>query len=505
MLGPNLAHDYFWSSSGATIPYWRPLTKASWLVEYQLGGGATWPFFAVQLGWLLVALLGVQRLVRQLDGSPRAAAVAALLLALHPSLVEPVALVMARSDVAAGAGLILAVVGFVDWLRGARLGLVAHLLGVVLALGSKEASVVVAPLVVLLWLAIERPLEVRSLLRIAPSIVLVGVYLVLRRAVLADADPGALGFDLLRVSVAGAAYLRQLAPLALESSIRNLPRAEASSTRALVGSLVTWLALAALAAALLQRRFRRRDLRWQWLLLATLLPLAPVLLVKKVYVPSIEGKLPLADRWLLPSLLFSSVAMGLLFDRVARLRPRFGAALLLVVVGWAGARLLLVGGELAPYATELALLDKEDATFARTPEAYRTEEDRCRAADRQMIRAAARNDVEAAQASMRSRPSSCAARVDATFNLLSLLVRNRRFGDARPLVDALLPRSAELDERNLGPFAYLAGTVLAETGDGGRAERLLLEALARAVEQQGRTADAHTWSTRAQQCRAQPR
>ena len=25
-----VVHDYFWSSSGSMIPYWRPLTKLSW-------------------------------------------------------------------------------------------------------------------------------------------------------------------------------------------------------------------------------------------------------------------------------------------------------------------------------------------------------------------------------------------------------------------------------------------------------------------------------------------
>ena len=46
-----LTHDYFWSSSGALIPYWRPLTKLSWLVEAQaFGRGSALGFHAVQLG-----------------------------------------------------------------------------------------------------------------------------------------------------------------------------------------------------------------------------------------------------------------------------------------------------------------------------------------------------------------------------------------------------------------------------------------------------------------------
>jgi hypothetical protein len=37
-LWENLRHDFFWSSLGANIPYWRLLTKACWLLEVQLFG-----------------------------------------------------------------------------------------------------------------------------------------------------------------------------------------------------------------------------------------------------------------------------------------------------------------------------------------------------------------------------------------------------------------------------------------------------------------------------------
>ena len=153
-LWPNLTHDYFWSSSGASIPYWRPLTKGSWLVEQQLGAGAPIVFHAVQLGWLLAAMVAVQALVRRLGGSALAAGAASLLFALHPSLVEPTALVMARSDLVATAGLGGAVVGFLDWRDGKRWGLALHVAALVVALGSKESAVLARPSVRLLWLTL---------------------------------------------------------------------------------------------------------------------------------------------------------------------------------------------------------------------------------------------------------------------------------------------------------------------------------------------------------------
>ena len=65
-LWANLTHDYFWSSSGNTLPYWRPLTKAAWVVEHVLFGGWAGGFHLVQVGLHAVATLGVFFLAREL-------------------------------------------------------------------------------------------------------------------------------------------------------------------------------------------------------------------------------------------------------------------------------------------------------------------------------------------------------------------------------------------------------------------------------------------------------
>lgn len=517
-LVPNLAHDYFWSSSGASIPYWRPLTKASWLFEWQLGGGATWVFFVVQLVWLAAAAIGVAGLVRRLDGGAVAGAIAALLFALHPAVIEPAALVMARSDLVAAAALVWSLCGFLDWQRGERGGLALHVVALLVALGSKESSVVVLPLAALLWLATAPTIQRRDLARLLPAAGSIALYLSLRASVLRGAASAGVTFDTLRLGVAGARYLRNLVPWSLSSSIRNIPIAEAESAGELVWAALAWAVLLLVAVVLVFRLARHGERRGVWLLVAALLPLLPVLLVKKVYVPSIEGKLALADRWLLGSLLFSSIAVALAGDGLRRAWPRATWPLFAMATVWCGARLVILPSQLAPYANEQALLDKEDETYRATPDPYRTIEDRCRAADRAMLRAAAANRLDEAESAFRDQPAPCAARVDATFNLLALQVRNRRFLAARPLVDALLPRTAELDERNQAPFAYLAGEVLVETGDPARGQKLLeqaiargvrtcavLAALGRAFELQGNAADASLAKARAQECYNRPR
>ncbi len=95
-LWGNLTHDYFWSSSGNHIPYWRPLTKASWLLEVAAWGRNPAGFHVVQVAWLLVGVAGVQALARALGVSRLWAALAGLMFGLHPVAVEPTCLIMAR-------------------------------------------------------------------------------------------------------------------------------------------------------------------------------------------------------------------------------------------------------------------------------------------------------------------------------------------------------------------------------------------------------------------------
>ncbi len=145
-LWPTLTRNYFWSSSGAAIPYWRPLTKLSWLLEYQLFAG--WPggYMLVQLGWFLLGVLGVQGLARGLGCARSWAATAGLLFGLSPVAIEPVCLLMARSDVVAGTAAVWSVLAFLRWqARGSAAWAALHLVAAVLALASKESAVILAP------------------------------------------------------------------------------------------------------------------------------------------------------------------------------------------------------------------------------------------------------------------------------------------------------------------------------------------------------------------------
>jgi hypothetical protein len=306
-LWENLRHDYFWSSSGAHIWYWRPITKASWVLEYQLFQGDPGGFALVQLGWQLLAVLGVQILARSLGVARRWSVLAGLLFGLSAVAIEPVSLVMARSDVVCAGATLWAVASWHRWASGGRhLWASLHLLCVALALGSKETGVIIAP-VITLWTLLrrleagssrrERAGFLRELISVTPSWAFSAVYLAARWQVLRSQSGAnfvtSLSADPLRIFASLARYLQNLLPFRLSSTIRNLPHAEAES----LGYLLTAALTAASAIALLAWFVRRSNFDALALAAMTLLALAPVLVVGKMAVTGITDKYPRADRW----------------------------------------------------------------------------------------------------------------------------------------------------------------------------------------------------------------
>ncbi|MCO4764493.1 MAG: hypothetical protein KC502_23490, partial [Myxococcales bacterium] len=95
-----LTHDYFWGSSENTIPYWRPFTKLSWLVEAQIWGHErAAPFHLTGVLWHAAGAVAIGWLGRCMGVGPVLAAAAGVAYGLHPAPMEPVSLLMARSDV----------------------------------------------------------------------------------------------------------------------------------------------------------------------------------------------------------------------------------------------------------------------------------------------------------------------------------------------------------------------------------------------------------------------
>jgi hypothetical protein len=470
-LWANLTHDYFWSSSGNFIAYWRPLTKASWLLEAQCFGTWAGGYHLVQVAWQLAGVIGVVALARRLGSAPVWASFAGLVYGLHPAVAEPTSLIMARSDVVAATGCVWSVVAWLGFREAKRPAWgVAHVAALLLAFGSKETSVFLVPLLVA-WAALERVWGAERWQ--APTLLPVGVvaaaYLVGRRLVLGDAALPRVGLEPLRVLVGGGRYLLALLPLSPTAGVRNMSLAEAGSTVSLLTAAAAWLvALAGLAWAA-----QKRHIAACGLLLWVGAALAPVLLVEQLAVPNVAGKLALADRWLLPSLAAFSVLVAVVLERARR--PLLRITIVAASVVWAVAGFLIAPTAHARYRDEGALLALEEQRYDDIPDAFHTVQDRCQHHERGVVAALQQRAFEEAYRRSEALPAECRARDESRFNLLSALVETGRMAEARPVVEGLLARPPH-DSRNVAALSVLAGRTLLATGDPVRAERLLLEA-----------------------------
>ncbi len=459
-----VSHGYFWSSSGEVIGYWRPLTKASWLVETLAGGGAPAVHHVVQVAWLLVGVIGVQALGRDLGLRPAVAMCAALLVGLHPAAIEATCLVMARSDVVAMAAMIWAVLFWrLAWRTRQVRWMALELMALAVALGSKEVGVVTPVIFGLFWAADRgwRSGWRRSLVALGPAAALALVYLILRSAVLGDGSGTQLALDPLRWFATGGGYLAGLAPFRLETGIRNLPVAEATAAMTILRHGAAWAALLGITAwAALRRPERLPLVGWMALVMA------PVLLVEAINVPNIAGKFPMADRWL-----FHAVAPAalLLAALAAELRGAWAIRILSgVFTLWVAATLALSGDTHHWYRDSRALLERDAAAFAATPAEYRTPQDRCVQFERQLlvdIWDAGDGPIEDLDARLGEYQTTlgCQAGSDLMFNLASHHIRRGEHPRARPLLRALL------DGGRLGreeaAARLLAGVVEVHAGD----------------------------------------
>ncbi len=480
MAWQQVVHNYFWSSSGNIIPYWRPWTKLSWYWEYQLFGPSPAGFMAVQLAWHLLGILGVQLLARALGATRAVAALAGLWFALHPVAVAPVCMLMARSDVVAACAMVWLAVGWVRWCGGGGapwLALAA--LALALGLGSKE-TVVVAPAILAGWVLVRQ--DARASLRrwapaLAGSALMAGGYLLCRRAVLESDAAGlqavAVELEPARLWASLAMYCRSLWPFIFTSGVRDVPLSEASSVPFAVRGLV---ALGA-AAAVGVWAARRREWEWLWLMGWAGVALGPVVVAAGIHVPGADGKYPLADRWLYhalgPAMLLCALALGELMRRIeSRLRVARAVAALLVA-GCCGLWLAGSGDATREFASVDGMLDNEDrAYYHATPASHRTEQDECRFLDRKVVRALRAGDHAAVLDRSARLTARCGETPERGHPVLSSLVTLGRFKEAEPLARRLM-RAPPTDRRGHAAIARLAGQVFLRVGAPADAEAAL--------------------------------
>ncbi|WP_318258653.1 glycosyltransferase family 39 protein [Geobacter anodireducens] len=172
-------------------PYYRPLNRASYLLDFQLFGMNPAGFHAVNMVLHALNVLLVYLLGRRLFSAGPAALVAALLFAVHPINVETVTFISARNNLFA---LFFALSCFLAFLRGRDTGgWPWHLAGALLlflGLMCKETALMV---IVPVFLYAIRPFHgtgdresdlFRPGLSLLPYIAAIAIYLLMRSAAL---------------------------------------------------------------------------------------------------------------------------------------------------------------------------------------------------------------------------------------------------------------------------------------------------------------------------------
>lgn len=460
-----ISTDYFSAASGETIGYWRPFTKLSWLYETLLAGG--WPgiHHIVSVFWLAVGAAGVSTLAMALRLPAWAAALAGVLVAVHPVAIEPTALIMARSDVVCFAGVAWAQVGFVRWLQnGSWLALTGALLATLLAWSSKEAAVVLVPLAGLYAAAHalqsgslslfreNTPLPpaddarntstaatpsrshiTRSVLLLTSVAIVSAVWMLLRSQIVVG-DGSSVTVAPLRILTGLGIYLSGSVPLIWSPDIRNVSIAEALDTSRLLTASAATLSLLVLTAVFARTRATAALLMLAWWGGS----LAPVLLQSDMSVPGAEGHLVYSDRWALQAV----AAMALLVVAgVARLKHvLFQRVVVIVLLLWALAMVIVAPVQRAPYRDGYTMLDVEDVDYEATPEQYRTPSDTCRYVQRAILRAHHRGAIDEVLAGwdLYRGALQCGQGGDVLITVLGTLVGANRFDAALSVAEEIV-------------------------------------------------------------------
>jgi len=368
--------SHLWANAGnfdRESNYYRPLFLLWLRLNYALFGldAACWHASSLALHLLSVwlAYLAALRLLALADwgcSQRRAiAAVTALIFALHPAHVEPVAWLSAASELLLAIFLLIAFIAYAESRSaGKPLWIAISLASFALALMAKETAIMFVPLVLGCELG-RREHKVSLLRRLGrglssslPWASVAVVYLLVRRVVL-----GSLGHTQVQV---GTAVVLKTLPELLWFYVRHLlwpwPLAEfydvfyVNSARArefVVPALA--IAVVILALVVWARRSRAAQMATLWILL----PLLPVLDVALLRFNALA-----ADRYLyLPSFGFCVLAAILLLRLVElpRLR-RWALAIVLLPAGLMGAS---AARQAAPWENDLLLYQDAVAVAPR--------------------------------------------------------------------------------------------------------------------------------------------
>jgi protein O-mannosyl-transferase len=307
----------YWPEHGRFAGLYRPLTIASFAVQWSIAGGGAWLFHLVNVALHATASLLVLFLLRATAWTGAALA-GALIFALHPVHTEAVANVVGQAELMSAVAVLAACLVWVRraWSPRARIFVVA--LFYAIGMLAKEHAVVLPGLLVLLDVALGRARDVRSYVRdaspvLAALVIVLGAFLWLRVAAIGsimgeNAGP-ALPYlrgdgRLLAALRAWPEYARLMfvpADLSADYSPAVILPPDGFNADVALGAVLLSLTLVAGATVFRQRAL---GLAAGWFLLAILpvsnllFPIGVLIAERTLYLPSVAVAIGAAAVWL---------------------------------------------------------------------------------------------------------------------------------------------------------------------------------------------------------------
>lgn len=469
-------------SPDETPPYYRPLTRASYLLDHALFGMDARGFHAVSLAIHVAGVLLLYAVARALLGAAGPAWLAAALLAVHPIHSESVAFVSARNNLFALAFALASFLLLVDAeRRGSHARAVASGLAFFLGLLSKEPAAMALPFL-LAWVLVPRAARRgrrTSLALLLPHAVALAAYLSLRHVSLAGAQapaPDLLEGLAARLSVNWWTLPRYLALVVFPRDLTVFHAVETADPLSPGWLPAAWLGFAAIAAWCAWRRTPAALAGLLWLVLY-LAPISNVVPIPSALVAERHFHLAAVGLWVVAADAAAWARERLSGRRALALGSALTAALALRTAArardWRDDVALFESAARtdprsvpAHYNLGVARKDAGDLEGARREweEALRLDPGHAGALAQLGTLAAVRGDLRVAEGYLRRGLATGRASAVAHYNLARILERTRREREALDHYEAVLRLATPFEAE----FVPLARERAAALGGGAR-------------------------------------
>ncbi|HEY5995418.1 MAG TPA: glycosyltransferase family 39 protein [Candidatus Deferrimicrobiaceae bacterium] len=293
------------AGTGGVNPYYRPLTTASFALDYALWGDRAAGYHLTNILFHLATCIALFFIVLRVTGRSAHALVGTLFFAVHPAHSEPVGYISARADLLCAFFLLLALLGFLRFAdSNRRLPLLLSLAAFSLALFSKIVAMALVPMLVL-YLEWFRRTGDRRWKALGPYLAISLAFLAIRSSILEMESWGAEPLPV-RFANAGIHLLHFLRNALVPVGLRVFYDLPQKTDPAAPSVIAAWAVLIGIGIAIVAEARRRPVVAFgiAWFF-AALLPVCGLVTVlypsciadRYLYIPLLGLALAIASTW----------------------------------------------------------------------------------------------------------------------------------------------------------------------------------------------------------------